>query len=119
VRIAISAASAAGTPRARSKRFGLPDPATITAGTAFASVDFKVYFLRPVAPNGQDLVAEGTVTHRGRTVAIGTPEVFNADGKKVAVASGSALVLPGRPATVTTELTPRHPLDTGNDEHER
>ena len=54
-----------------------------------------------------------------RTVAIGTSEVFDADGKKVAVASGSALVMPGRPATVTTELTPRHPLDTGNDEHER
>jgi hypothetical protein len=30
---------------------------------------------------------------------------FNADGKKVAVATGSAVILPGRPATVTTELT--------------
>jgi hypothetical protein len=31
--------------------------------------------------------------------------VFDADGKKVAVATGSAVILPGRPATVTTELT--------------
>jgi hypothetical protein len=38
-------------------------------------------------------------------VAIGTSEVFDADGKKVAVATGSAVILPGRPATVTTELT--------------
>jgi len=89
---------------------------TVPAGTAFASMDLKVYFLRPVSPNGRDLVAEGAVIHRGRTVAIGTSEVFDADGKKVAVASGSALVLPGRPATVTTELTPPHPLDAAHDE---
>jgi len=79
---------------------------TVPAGTAFASVDLKVYFLRPVAPDGGDLVAEGTVIHRGRSVAIGTSQVFDADGKKVAVATSSALLLPGRPATVTAELTP-------------
>jgi len=40
-----------------------------------------------------------------RGMAIGTSDVFDADGKKVAVATGSAVILPGRPATVTTELT--------------
>ena len=60
---------------------------TVPADTAFAPVDLKVYFLRPVPPNGQDLVAHGTVLHRGRGVAIGTSQVFD-DGKKVAVASG-------------------------------
>jgi uncharacterized protein (TIGR00369 family) len=78
---------------------------TIPAGTAFAPVDLKVYFLRPVSPDGRDLTARGTVIHRGRSIAIGTSEVFDADGKKVAVATGSAVILPGRPATVTTELT--------------
>ena len=92
---------------------------TVPAGTAFASVDLKVYYLRPVVPNGRDLVAEGAVIHRGRTVAIGTSEVFDADGQKVAVASGSALMLPGRPATVTTELTPPPPPDAANDEYDR
>jgi acyl-coenzyme A thioesterase PaaI-like protein len=82
-------------------------------------MDLKVYYLRPVAPNGRDLVAEGAVIHRGRTVAIGTSEVFDADGHKVAVASGSALMLPGRPATVTTELTPPHPPDVANDDYDR
>jgi hypothetical protein len=38
-------------------------------------------------------------------MAIGISDVFDADGKKVAVATGSAVILPGRPATVTTELT--------------
>jgi uncharacterized protein (TIGR00369 family) len=78
---------------------------TLPAGTAFAPVDLKVYFLRPVPPDGRDLAARGTVIHRGRTIAIGTSEVFDADGKKAAVATGSAVILPGRPATVTSELT--------------
>jgi uncharacterized protein (TIGR00369 family) len=88
---------------------------TVPADTAFAPVDLKVYFLRPVSPDGRDLVAQGTVMHRGRSVAIGTSQVFDADGKKVAVATGSALILPGRPATVTTELTPSRTLDTAED----
>jgi len=78
---------------------------TLPAGTALAPVDVKVYFLRPVSPDGRDLIATGTVIHRGRSITIGTSEVFDGDGKKVAVATGSAVILPGRPATVTTELT--------------
>ena len=38
---------------------------TLPAGTAFGPVDLKVYFLRPVSPDGRDLVARGTVIHRG------------------------------------------------------
>jgi uncharacterized protein (TIGR00369 family) len=70
------------------------------AGTAFAPVDAKVYFLRPVPPDGRDLTATGTIVHRGRTTCIATSEVFDADGKKVAYAMGSALLLPGRPAAL-------------------
>jgi uncharacterized protein (TIGR00369 family) len=91
---------------------------TVPAGTAFGPVDLKVYFLRPVTPDGRDLVARGTVIHRGRGMAIGTSEVFDADGKKVAVATGSSVILPGRPATVTTELTLPQP-DGGEDDQER
>jgi uncharacterized protein (TIGR00369 family) len=89
---------------------------TLPAGAAFAPVDLKVYFLRPVSPDGRDLVARGTVIHRGRSMAIGTADVFDADGKKVAVATGSSVILPGRPATVTTELTLPDLAGSGNDE---
>jgi uncharacterized protein (TIGR00369 family) len=82
---------------------------TTPAGTALAPVDLKVYFLRPAAPNGRDLSAQGTILHRGRSVAIGTSQVFDADGKTVAMAAGSAVIMPGRPATVIRELTPRGP----------
>jgi hypothetical protein len=58
------------------------------------------------------------VIHRGRSIAIGTSEVFDADGKKVAVATGSSVIMPGRPATVTTELTLPQ-LDGSEDDDER
>ncbi|HTA01260.1 MAG TPA: hypothetical protein VK802_12815, partial [Streptosporangiaceae bacterium] len=50
--------------------------------------------------------------------AIATSEVFNADGKKAAVATGSTVILPSRPATVTTELTLPQ-LDESEDDEER
>src|SRR5579871_3753230 len=46
------------------------------------------------------------------------PPGFDAGGKKVAVATGSVVILPGRPATVTTELTLPQ-LDGNEDDEER
>jgi uncharacterized protein (TIGR00369 family) len=71
---------------------------TAPAGTAIATLDLKVNYLRPVFPDGNDLIARSTVLHRGRTLAIANAELTNAEGKKVAVATGSAMYLPGRPA---------------------
>ena len=75
----------------------------VPADTAIAPVDLKVYFLRPVAPDGRDLTATGTLINRSRTVAVATSQVHDADGKLVAVAIGSALILPGRPPSVAGE----------------
>jgi uncharacterized protein (TIGR00369 family) len=69
---------------------------TLDAGSAYRPVDVKVNFLRPVFPGGE-LTAHGTVTHRGRTLAVATADVFGSDGKKVATATGSTLILPERP----------------------
>jgi uncharacterized protein (TIGR00369 family) len=70
--------------------------ATLPAGTFVASVDLKINFLRPAAPDGQDLIGQGTVIHRGRNVAVANAEVTNAEGKVVVTATGSALLLAGR-----------------------
>jgi uncharacterized protein (TIGR00369 family) len=75
-------------------------------GTAIAPLDLKVYFVRPVAPDGRDLTAIGQITHQGRTLAIGTSEVLDADGKRVAVATASAMLLPGRPASLSRGIVP-------------
>ena len=69
-------------------------------GVAFAGLDLKVNFLRPAPPDGRDLVARAEVVHRGRTIAITRAEVANADGKPMALATGSSMYLPGRPAVL-------------------
>jgi uncharacterized protein (TIGR00369 family) len=66
------------------------------AGTAAAPIDITVKFLRPAPPDGRDLTAVGTVVNAGRTLAVANAEVRNADGKLVAVAMGSSMLLPGR-----------------------
>lgn len=73
---------------------------TVPAGVAFAGLDLKVNYLRPVLADGQDLVAKASVVHRGRTLAIATAEVTNAEGKRVALATGSSIYLPDRPANL-------------------
>jgi uncharacterized protein (TIGR00369 family) len=69
---------------------------TLDAGTAYRPVDVKVNFLRPVFADGNDLVAKGLVTQRGRTLAVATADVFGSNGKKVAAATGSTMILPDR-----------------------
>lgn len=71
---------------------------TVPAGTAYAPTDLRVQFLRPVPPDGGIITATGTVVHRGRTVAVTRADVANAEGKLVATATGSAVILPGRRA---------------------
>ena len=73
-----------------------------TAGpaTAMATMDLKVNFVRPVLPDGRELRARGRVRHAGRTIRIAEAEVFDADGKAVALATGSAMLLEGRPAAL-------------------
>ncbi|MGH7895066.1 MAG: PaaI family thioesterase [Candidatus Binatia bacterium] len=75
---------------------------TITpARTAMASVDLKVNFLRPGIADGRELLARGKVAHAGRTIAVAHSEVVNADGKQVALATGSAVLLPGQSASLS------------------
>jgi len=73
---------------------------TTAPKTAFAGLDLKVNYLRPVRPDGRELTARASVIHSGRTLVITRAEVVNEDGKPVALATGSSMYLPGRPATL-------------------
>jgi uncharacterized protein (TIGR00369 family) len=73
---------------------------TAPPNTALAALDFKVNFLRPVFPDGNDLTARARILHRGRTLVIAAAELTNAEGKQVALATGSSMYLPGRPANL-------------------
>jgi acyl-coenzyme A thioesterase PaaI-like protein len=51
-------------------------------------------------PDGRPIVARARILHRGRTLAIASVEITNVEGKQVALATGSSMYLPGRPANL-------------------
>ena len=67
------------------------------SGLEIMRAQLKVNFLRPVVPHQGDLLARARIVHRGRTIAVATCEIVNAEGKTVAMATASVLILPGRP----------------------
>lgn len=79
---------------------------TIPAGSSFAPLDLKVNFLRPVLPDGRDVTGRGIIVHRGRTMAVGSAELLDADGKRVAIATGTVMILPGRPWKPQSPVVP-------------
>ena len=82
---------------------------TIQAGQSFASLDLKVNYLRPVVPDGSLLTARAKLVHRGRSMALATAELFNADGKKIAVASSSSMLLNSPWNELTAAAEPEAP----------
>jgi uncharacterized protein (TIGR00369 family) len=79
-------------------------------GTASAPIDITVKFIRPVPPDGRPLTATAEVVNHGRTLSVAGGEIRNADGKLVATALGSSMLLPGRslakPVVVEDETAP-------------
>jgi uncharacterized protein (TIGR00369 family) len=71
---------------------------TVPAGSTLAPTDLRVQFIRPVPPDGGPITARANVVHRGRGVAASRAEITNEEGKLVALATGSAIILPGRRA---------------------
>ncbi|MHB8670650.1 MAG: PaaI family thioesterase [Acidimicrobiales bacterium] len=69
--------------------------------TAVVGVDLKVNFLRPVPPDGGEVVARAAIRHAGRTLAVADAEVIGTDGRPVALARGSAMFLSGRRADLS------------------
>jgi uncharacterized protein (TIGR00369 family) len=61
-------------------------------GTDFAALDMKLNLLRPAFPDGSELVATATVIHSGRKLAIASTEVAGAEGKTVAIATGTTML---------------------------
>jgi uncharacterized protein (TIGR00369 family) len=80
---------------------------TLPAGTALAPVDLKVNYLRPLPADGRRALARGRVIHSGRRIAVANAEVLDADGKPVAVATGSAMLLAGRSASLAAPADAR------------
>jgi uncharacterized protein (TIGR00369 family) len=67
--------------------------ATAGRGTSFTALDVKINFLRAVPADGRDLLATGTVLHRGKRLAIATAELMH-DDTAVAVLTGTTALTP-------------------------
>lgn len=68
---------------------------TLEPGEVFANLDMNIRFTRPVLIGSGDLKAVGHVQHSGRRLRIASADLINAEGKRVAMATSSALVVPG------------------------
>jgi uncharacterized protein (TIGR00369 family) len=62
-------------------------------GTGFTALDLKVNFLRPARTEGEDLIATGSITHRGRRLSIANA-VVTYRGRTIAVATGTTALTP-------------------------
>ena len=67
---------------------------TLPAGDIFATLDMHIRFLRPANIDSDPLTLTGKVHHLGRQLRVSSCVIENADGKRVAMATGSALVIP-------------------------
>ncbi len=68
---------------------------TLSAGDVFATLDMHIRFTRPALLNSGDFTFEASVNHRGRLLRVSSCNVDNAEGKRVAMATSSALVVEG------------------------
>jgi uncharacterized protein (TIGR00369 family) len=63
------------------------------AGTGFAALDLKVNFLRPARDEGEELIAVGSIVHRGRRLSIADAVVTHR-GRRIAIATGTTALTP-------------------------
>jgi len=66
---------------------------TAVDGTGFTALDVKINFLRPVPADGRELLATGTVVHRGKRLVIATADVLYGN-ERVAVLTGTSAPTP-------------------------
>ncbi len=73
---------------------GVATMSTLGDEESFTTLELKMNFLRPVKEG--ELTAESRVLHRGRTIALTESVLKNGEGKEVARAIATQMVLPPR-----------------------
>jgi uncharacterized protein (TIGR00369 family) len=66
---------------------------TLPAGVGYTTLELKVNYIRAAQTNGQTLTAEGTVIHAGRRTATAEGKVLDEQGKLIAHATTTCLIL--------------------------
>ncbi|MBD0747125.1 PaaI family thioesterase [Streptomyces sp. CBMA152] len=65
----------------------------LPAGVGYTTLELKVNYIRPVALDAGRLTAEGTTIHVGRRTATAEGKVLSAEGKLVAHATTTCLII--------------------------
>lgn len=68
----------------------------LDAGAGYTSVETKVNFTRPIAPDGGAVRCEGRVLSRGRQIATAEAQLRSAAGKLLAHGTSTLIILPAR-----------------------
>ncbi|WP_236783333.1 PaaI family thioesterase [Arthrobacter dokdonensis] len=66
---------------------------TLQAGVGYTSLEIKVSFLRPITAETGTVTAHGWVTRRGRTAAFAEADIRDSDGRVLATASSTCLII--------------------------
>jgi uncharacterized protein (TIGR00369 family) len=64
------------------------------AGIGYSTVETKVNFTRPIAPDGGIVRCEGRVVTRGRRIATAEARLLSAEGKILAHGTSTLIILP-------------------------
>ncbi len=67
---------------------------TLPAGISYTTLEIKVNYIRAARVDGQTLTATGTVIHSGRRTATAEGSVLDENGKVIAHATTTCIVLP-------------------------
>lgn len=69
---------------------------TLEKGEAYTTLEFKINLVRPLTKNTGNVIAEGRIVHRGRTVATSEGEIKDEAGKLYAHATTTCMVFPAK-----------------------
>ena len=65
---------------------------TLKAGQGYTSVEMKLNFVRPILPDLGEVTCEGTVIHRGGTLATSEGKLFDAKGRLLAHGTETCMI---------------------------
>lgn len=63
-------------------------------GEAYTTAEFKVNLTRPILPSTGEVVCEGRVVHKGRTLAVSEATLKDRDGKLLAFGTETCSIFP-------------------------
>ena len=94
ISIRSAACMAAGRRRCSIRRSAAPCRRCLRKGEAYTTAEFKVNLTRPITPKTGEVVCEGRVVHKGRTLAVSEATLKDKNGKLLAFGTETCSIFP-------------------------